>query len=345
VLLTRENSERTTHVSVYLCGNYTEANHFCHFVNHLSLAGEDKLVARKITANAEHSLEKYRPPVFDDFIKIDDRTIQRVLREVEASTLAVALKDAKKEVKDIFLRNMSKRAASMLEEDIEYLSPPTESDIENARQLILDIYVDLLPVESRFDKAWTEYKNRKENNPENQGEGDNKNHMVLLFRGAENFAEYVSVYLFDEYKNGDNFCAHINNLKPEKGTFFYARYADQMTEYETAKPLLVSFDQVFKYGRLHDEYYWDVIIRDAIKKFSSRTILQAFKGMDKQYRMIIMQCLPTKTTDEITEIIAKSDKEYIDLCSLSESRKAQQQIINAINKMAKNLSKGEVLKD
>ena len=49
--------------------------------------------------------------------------------------LAIALKDAKKEVKDIFLRNMSKRAAGMLEEDIEYLSSPTESDIENTRQL------------------------------------------------------------------------------------------------------------------------------------------------------------------------------------------------------------------
>jgi len=47
VLITRENSERVTHVSVYLCSNYNEANHFCYFVNRLSLAGEDKLIAKR----------------------------------------------------------------------------------------------------------------------------------------------------------------------------------------------------------------------------------------------------------------------------------------------------------
>ena len=84
VLITRENSERVSHVSVFLFGSDSEAKHFCYFVNRLSLAGEDKLVARRIIANAEYSLEKYQPFSFDDFVKLDDRTIQRVLRESDS---------------------------------------------------------------------------------------------------------------------------------------------------------------------------------------------------------------------------------------------------------------------
>jgi len=76
---------------------------FDHFVNRLSLAGDDKLFARKITIGTEYSLEKYQPFGFDDFIKIDNRTIQRVLRELDSQILAFALKDAKKEVEDVFL--------------------------------------------------------------------------------------------------------------------------------------------------------------------------------------------------------------------------------------------------
>jgi hypothetical protein len=114
VLITRENSERVTHVSVFLCGNYGEAKYFCHFVNRLSPNGSDKLAARIVTVNAEYSLEKYQPFRFDDFVKLDNRTMQKLMCETDSRMLALALKNAKKEVKDKFLMNMSKRAAAML---------------------------------------------------------------------------------------------------------------------------------------------------------------------------------------------------------------------------------------
>jgi hypothetical protein len=341
VLITRENSERVTHVSVFLCGNYSEANHFCHFVKRLSLAGEDKLIARQITVNAEYPLDKYQPPVFDDFLKTDDRSIQRFLREVDASTLAIALKDAKKEMKDVFIRNMSKRAAMMLEEDMENMGPVLELDIENARQLILDIYADL-PREkyNRFDDQWTKYKNDKENNTKNRAGVDDRDHIVLVFRGVGTVAEFVSVYQFDEYNKADNFCHHLNNLKPDKGSFFYAKHADQMVEYETTKPLLASFDQIFEYSRVHSEFNGSTIMREALKKVSSNTILHALKDVDKRSRMIIMQCLPVKTTDEINECIEHSD--YTDHFCFSDSRKAQQEIINAVNKAYSDFKKGKL---
>lgn len=328
VLLTRENSERTTHVSVFLFGSDSEAKHFCHFVNHLSLAGEDKLVVRRIIAGMEYSLGKYQAFGFDDFLKLDDRTIQRVLREVDHEIKTIALKTSKKEIKELFLRNTSKRMASMLEEDMDNMDPVTESDIKNARQIFLDVYEDVSR-ENRFDEAWARYK--KENKIKNQEDFSNKGHIVLVFCGAETAADSVSVYLFDKYESADGFCNYLNALRPDKGSFVYARHADQMIEYDTTKPLLVSFDQIFEYSRIHGEFDGALIIREALKKFESHTILKALKGLDKHSRTLIMQSLPTKFTDEINEYIEDSDKYRTDFCTLSDSRKAQQRIINAVN--------------
>jgi hypothetical protein len=244
--------------------------------------------------------------------------------------LVVALKDSKNEVKDIFFRNMSKRSASMLEEDMDYWGPVTESDIENARQLILDIYDDLTR-ENKFDEAWAKYKNLKESKTENPEYLNDETHIVLVFCGTETVANCISVYLFDKYESADGFCNYMNALKPDKGSFFYSRHADQMIEYETTKPLLVSFDQIFEYSRIHGEFDGTLIIREALNKFESYTILKALKGMDKHSRTLIMQSLPTKFTDEINKYIEHSDKYKTDLISLGDSRKAQQKIINALN--------------
>ena len=310
VLITRENSERATNVSVFLCNSDSEAKHFCHFVNRLPLAGDDKLIARRITTNVEYSLEKYQPFKFDDFAKLDDRKIQLIMRELDSEMLAVSLIDAKEEVKDVFFRNMSKRAASMLEEDIAYWGPVSESDIENARQVTLDIYDDVTR-ENRFDEAWARYKNLKKEKTKNKKNFDNEKHIVLAFRGVKTAADFVSVYLFDDNESADDFCHYLNSLESDKESFFYAKHAEQITEYETTKPALVSFDQIFEYNRRYGGW----IIREALKKFDAHTILKAFKGIDKCSRMLIMQSIPTKTTDEINELIEESDKNNYDCFS------------------------------
>ena len=340
VLITRENNERTTHVSVFFCGNDVEAKHFCHFANRVPLAGEDKLFTRRITVNVEYSLEKYRPFAFDDFVKLDDRTIQKVNRELDSRILAVALKDAKEEVKEKFFNNMSKRSESMLREDMEDMEPVTESDIENAKQLALDIYDDVTR-ENKFDEAWAKYKHLKENDAKKQDSYDKGDHIVLVFRGAGTAAEFVSVYLFDEFSNADSFCQYLNNLESDKRLFIYAHHAGQMTEYETTKPLLTSFDQILECYMLNDDYKGSVIIREALKKIKTHTILKAFKGLNKRYRMFIMRSLPIKTADEIDMMTEESDKNYNDLFSLRESLEAQQRILNAINRSADNFKKGK----
>ena len=155
--------------------------------------------------------------------------------------------------------------------------------------------------------------------------------IVLITRENSERTTHVSVFLFGSDSEAKHFCHYLNALKPDKGSFFYARHADQMVEYETTKPLLTSFDQIFEYSRIHGEFDGALIIREALKKFESPTILKALKGAGKNSRTLLMQSLPTKFTDEINEDIEYSDKYRTDFCTLGDSRKAQQKIINAVN--------------
>ncbi|NME82771.1 flagellar motor switch protein FliG [Clostridium sp. SM-530-WT-3G] len=77
--------------------------------------------------------------VFEDIISLDDVSIQRILREVEASDLALALKGCSEEVANAIYRNQSKRAAASLKEDMEFLGPVRITDVEKAQQKIVSI--------------------------------------------------------------------------------------------------------------------------------------------------------------------------------------------------------------
>jgi len=76
--------------------------------------------------------------LFEDVILIDDRGIQRIIREVEIKDLALALKGSTDEVKEKFMKNMSKRAGQMLAEDIDLLGPVRLRDVEDAQQKIVN---------------------------------------------------------------------------------------------------------------------------------------------------------------------------------------------------------------
>jgi flagellar motor switch protein FliG len=82
---------------------------------------------------------KKRMFVFEDIVMLDDRAIQKVMREVDTSELAKALKSVDTEVQDKIFRNMSKRAATLLKEDMEYMGPIRMKDVEEAQQKIVSI--------------------------------------------------------------------------------------------------------------------------------------------------------------------------------------------------------------
>ena len=77
--------------------------------------------------------------VFDDLVKLDDRSVQLVLREVVSETLIVALKGGSMEVRDKILANMSMRAAESLREDLEGRGPMRLSEVEAQQKEILKV--------------------------------------------------------------------------------------------------------------------------------------------------------------------------------------------------------------
>ena len=77
--------------------------------------------------------------VFEDILSLDNRAIQRVLRDVDNHDLALALKGATEEVQNVILNNLSTRLASMIKEDMEYMGPVRMKDVEDAQQKIVNI--------------------------------------------------------------------------------------------------------------------------------------------------------------------------------------------------------------
>ena len=76
--------------------------------------------------------------VFEDILLLDDRAIQRVLRDVDNSDLAIALKGANEEVQNAIFNNLSKRLALMIREDMEFMGPVRMKDVEEAQQKIVN---------------------------------------------------------------------------------------------------------------------------------------------------------------------------------------------------------------
>jgi flagellar motor switch protein FliG len=77
--------------------------------------------------------------IFEDIIHLDDRSVQQVLREVEQKDLALALKGSSEEVKSKIKKNMSKRAAELIEEELEFMGPVRLRDVEEAQQRIVGV--------------------------------------------------------------------------------------------------------------------------------------------------------------------------------------------------------------
>ncbi|QSQ09881.1 Flagellar motor switch protein FliG [Koleobacter methoxysyntrophicus] len=95
-----------------------------------ALEAEDPELAEEI---------KRRMFVFEDIVTLDNRSIQRVIREIDNKELALALKGSSHEVNEVIFRNMSKRLAEMIKEDMEYMGPVRLRDVEEAQQKIVNI--------------------------------------------------------------------------------------------------------------------------------------------------------------------------------------------------------------
>ena len=103
--------------------------------------GTERHIMETLEAEAPELAEEIRKKmfVFEDILLLDDRAIQRVLRDVENNDLTMAMKSTKDEVKEAIFNNMSKRLAVMIKEDMEFMGPVRMKDVEEAQQKIVNV--------------------------------------------------------------------------------------------------------------------------------------------------------------------------------------------------------------
>lgn len=82
---------------------------------------------------------KKRMFIFEDIIMFDDRAIQKIMGEVDSQELAKALKNVDSEIQNKIFKNMSKRAAALFKEDMDYMGPVRLHDVEEAQAKIVSI--------------------------------------------------------------------------------------------------------------------------------------------------------------------------------------------------------------
>ncbi|MDR0313114.1 MAG: hypothetical protein LBI14_05920 [Treponema sp.] len=118
----------------------SNAKIYCDNINSLELQGDAWVSAQIVTNNnTQYSMEMFYPLDFNFLLKLNDRAIQRVMRDLDSQELAKALKGADTEVQDKIFQNMSNRAATMLMEDMEYMGTIRSKDIREAQENVLNI--------------------------------------------------------------------------------------------------------------------------------------------------------------------------------------------------------------
>ncbi|WP_017861867.1 flagellar motor switch protein FliG [Leptospira interrogans] len=123
--------------------DYTSAGGIDSVVEILNLVdrGTEKTIIEALEEEDPELAEeiKKRMFVFEDIVLLDDRAIQKVMREVDNSDLAKALKSVDTEVQEKIFKNMSKRAANLLREDMDFMGPIRIKGVEDAQQKIVNI--------------------------------------------------------------------------------------------------------------------------------------------------------------------------------------------------------------
>ena len=107
------------------------------------------LVQRSTERNILEGLEEEDPEMveqirrlmftFDDIMRVNDRGVQNLMKNIDTSQLSLALKTASPELKEKYFKNMSKRAAEIIREEMEFMGPVRLADVESAQMAIVDV--------------------------------------------------------------------------------------------------------------------------------------------------------------------------------------------------------------
>ena len=130
-------------LSSMLSEDFTSAGGVDSIVKILNIVdrGTEKTIMEELEKDDPELAEEIRRKmfVFEDIIILDEKAVQLVLREVEQADLSLALKATPQDVKDKIYKNMSKRAAAMLQEDMEFMGPVRMRDVEESQMKVVSV--------------------------------------------------------------------------------------------------------------------------------------------------------------------------------------------------------------
>jgi flagellar motor switch protein FliG len=132
-----------TKLSTLLTQDYASAGGVAALVSilHQVDRGTEKVIMDALDENQPQVAEEVRQKmfVFENIISLDDRTVQRILRDVNNKDLILALKGASEGVRELIFRNLSKRAADLLREDLAISGPVRLRNVEEAQQRVVNV--------------------------------------------------------------------------------------------------------------------------------------------------------------------------------------------------------------
>jgi flagellar motor switch protein FliG len=117
-----------------------DAETYCDKINSLELKGNSWVFAKILSENKQYSPDVFLPLDFSDVLmRLDNRAVQKILREIDSQELAKSLKGQDEAVKEKIFAGMSKRASNMLKEDMEVIGPLRMADVRDAQEKFLSI--------------------------------------------------------------------------------------------------------------------------------------------------------------------------------------------------------------
>jgi hypothetical protein len=134
-------------VSLFDCPNDTNesnADTYCETINNLELKGNAWVYARRIPENVQYEVSSFLPYYFSNIIpNLSGAAIVKILLEIDAQTLAKALKGESEMVKEAIFKTMSEKAVQMLKEDMKCMGPVRIIDVKGSQEKILDVMWNL----------------------------------------------------------------------------------------------------------------------------------------------------------------------------------------------------------
>jgi len=134
---------------------HDDAETYCDALNKLKLEGESWVFAKIVSENTQYPLDAFSPIKFDTLFELDERSIQRVLRETDCRELAMALKGVNEIVlEEKIFRNMSARTAQMLKEEMEFTKLVEMRDVKKYRENIANYIRRLMQIGEIVTRRW-----------------------------------------------------------------------------------------------------------------------------------------------------------------------------------------------